>query len=118
MNGTHPALALFARLTGLGVRLAVRGDRLEVRAPAGTLDADGLQADVRANKRALMALAAVRGDQPPRCVRCGRVAWPEYGAERVAGGGWVCGDDVTAADVAAGSVPVLAGGSDDALQKP
>jgi len=84
------------------------GDHVVVRGPDAVLTPE-VRAALSRNEAAVLAALAVeyRGSPGP-CVRCGRAAWAEYGAERLASGELVCGDCLAPWDVEAGSVPLLA----------
>jgi len=59
----------------------------------------------------LEALAGECEGSPGPCLRCGRAARPDCGAERLLTGELVCGDCLTPEDLVAGSVPVAGGGA-------
>ena len=101
---------LIGRLRDCGAALVLDGGDLRCKGPGEVLTPEVLDA-LRTHKAAIVAAleAECRGTPGP-CVRCGRVAWAEYGAE-LAAGSLVCGDCLSPADVAAGSVPVACGGA-------
>ena len=100
---------VIGRLRARGVVLVPGpGDHVVVRGPDAVLTPEVRAALSRNEAAVLAALAFEYRGSPGPCVRCGRAAWAEYGAERLASGELVCGDCLAPWDVEAGSIPLLA----------
>ncbi len=97
---------LIGRLREHGAALVWSGDGLRCQGPAEVLTPEVLRV-LREHKAAIAEVLTreCRGTPGP-CERCGRVARPENGAERLPSGELVCGDCVTTEDVEAGSAPI------------
>ncbi len=98
---------VIGRLRERGVVLVPgAGDHVVVRGSDDVLTSE-VRAALSRNEPAVLAALAVEYDGTPGpCVRCGRAAWAEYGAERMPSGELACGDCVLPGDVEAGSVPL------------
>lgn len=95
-----------ARLRERGVALVLDGGNLRCTGPGEVLTPEVLDV-LRAHKPAIVAALALEVAGPPGpCSRCGRVAWPEYGAAQLASGAVVCGDCEKDSDIATGSIPL------------
>ena len=88
-----------ARLRERGVALVLDGGDLRCTGPGEVLTPEVLDV-LRAHKPAIVAALTLEAARTPGpCLRCGGVAWTEYGAARLASGAVVCGDCETADDV-------------------
>jgi len=102
---------LIGQMRDRGVTLVLEGGSLRCQGPGEVLTPEVL-AELRAHKQAVLeALAGECEGSPGPCLRCGRAARPDCGAERLLTGELVCGDCLTPEDLVAGSVPVAGGGA-------